>query len=129
MKFLETLGSSLLFSVLFLIGMNLLFRPDLYKDDFISTILYPYFPTSELSVIKIVGGLLTLFSLLSLFFKQHSFDLVLLVVLCFTTAFVYSPLNQGLDEKMQISLALIAALLLQRKTRTIKRDPSLKKDP
>lgn len=115
MRYFELVGSSLLFFVIFIIGLNLLYHSSDYKDDWGISLRKLSLNYNEVLIIECFGGLLVLFSLFSLFFRQQNFDLVLLFLLSASTSVVYNPFNSISSPKTKINIALIACMLLQRR--------------
>ena len=115
MRYLEFIGSTLLFCVMFIIGLNLLFHPELYEAEWKKALTSLSLNYKESLVIEFFGGLMIVFSLLSLFFRHKNFDLVLLMLLVMCTCAIYNPFNAINDERTKINIALIGCILLQRR--------------
>lgn len=127
MKYMEVMGRTALFSVIFLIGLNFLLHPTNYITEWEKALQSCALDYKAQVIIECCGGILILFSLLSFFYTDKNYDLALLVLFVFGTAVVYNPFNGIYDEKIQLNILLIAGLLLQR-TSTKKQEVVVKKD-
>ena len=124
---MDKLAKVLLFGSVFAIGLNTLFHPSLYENEWKESLKALSVSCNELILIECFGGLLLTFSMLSLLFDDKNFDLALLFLLIISSAAVYNPFDNFKDEKNQLNIALISSLLLQR-TSNKKREALLKKE-
>ncbi|OMJ66473.1 hypothetical protein SteCoe_36659 [Stentor coeruleus] len=127
MKYFEVMGRTILFGVIFFIGLNFLLHPENYQAEWKEALQSCALDYDAQKIIEGFGGILILFSSLSLLYTDKNYDLALLVLFVSVTAVVYNPFNGIYDEKSQLNILLIAGLLLQR-TNTKKQEFIVKKD-
>ena len=116
MPILEFFARTVLFVLIFFIGLDLLFIPENYDTEWKVALKVLSINWDVTIVIQSFGGLVVMFSLLSFLFSQYHFDLLLLLLLVISSAAVYNPINLLIDQKSAINLALISSLLLERTT-------------
>jgi hypothetical protein len=113
MNLMQTLGKFLLFSVLFVIGLNMLLEPQSHQKQW-ARVLSQFYPGTVIPVIiQGSGALIMIFSMISLFFSRKESDFILVTLIALASVIVYNPGTLGATEEFKLSLSIISCLLMQ----------------
>ena len=104
----------LYYSIVFLIGLQLLFESSKYEKDFQDIKQISLISVNSKICAQLLGLVLVFSSLLTLLFRLRLFEKLLFIVLFCSVATVYNPTIKGFSPKSLINLSLIAVMLMQK---------------